>query len=74
MAPGRKFIHSGVIRKVSSRATQERMIFLFNDILIYCVPKKVPYQYKGHIPLTASVWIKGVTKQSLFFFIFYIID
>merc|ERR1712137_1321157 len=62
--PGRKFVHEGIMKKTSSRATQERMLFLFSDVLIYCTPKE-PHKYKGHIPLNASSWIKGLSDTKV---------
>jgi len=64
ICPGRKFIHEGIMKKTSSRATQERMFFLFSDVLIYCTPKE-PHKYKGHIPLNASSWIKGLSDTKV---------
>lgn len=63
--PGRKLIKQGILKKISSRATQERMVYLFNDAIIYCTSKKTPYQFKGHIPLTARIWMKGVSGTKI---------
>jgi len=60
LAEGRILIKEGLLKKTSSRAVQERQVFLFNDLLLYCAPKKEPYAYKGHIYIDSGAWIKGL--------------
>jgi hypothetical protein len=38
LVPGRKFLKSGKVQKISRRAHQPRQFFLFTDILVYASP------------------------------------
>jgi len=53
--PARMFLREATFIKVNQAGKQqERICFLFNDMLLYCKPvfyKKTAYQYKGYIPL-----------------------
>jgi hypothetical protein len=52
--PGRRFLREGRWMKISGRNTQERQVYLFNDMLIYAKPAvlaKNKFIFKGIIPL-----------------------
>eukprot|EP01122_Echinamoeba_exundans_P010532 TRINITY_DN3965_c1_g1_i1.p1 TRINITY_DN3965_c1_g1~~TRINITY_DN3965_c1_g1_i1.p1 ORF type:complete len:1063 (-),score=120.54 TRINITY_DN3965_c1_g1_i1:34-3222(-) len=52
--PGRRFLREGRWMKISGRNTQERQVYLFNDMLIYAKPAvlaKNKFVFKGIIPL-----------------------
>ncbi|KAJ8968403.1 hypothetical protein NQ317_002348, partial [Molorchus minor] len=51
--PGRKFIRHGCLLKHSRKGYQQRMFFLFSDILLYTSRSQVTFQFKvhGHMPL-----------------------
>ncbi|XP_076270465.1 FERM, ARHGEF and pleckstrin domain-containing protein 2-like [Rhynchophorus ferrugineus] len=51
--PGRKFIRHGCLLKHSRKGYQQRMFFLFSDILLYTSRSQVTLQFKvhGHMPL-----------------------
>ncbi|KAL3280914.1 hypothetical protein HHI36_004141 [Cryptolaemus montrouzieri] len=51
--PGRKFIRHGCLLKYSRKGYQQRMFFLFSDILLYTSRSQVTLQFKvhGHLPL-----------------------
>eukprot|EP01114_Cavostelium_apophysatum_P015535 TRINITY_DN4249_c0_g1_i1.p1 TRINITY_DN4249_c0_g1~~TRINITY_DN4249_c0_g1_i1.p1 ORF type:complete len:916 (+),score=312.20 TRINITY_DN4249_c0_g1_i1:107-2854(+) len=59
VAPSRKFIREGTFIKVNDRGKQqERVLFLFNDMLLYCKAlffKRATYQFKGVIPLDVAL-------------------
>jgi len=65
LAEGRILLKEGVLKKTSSRAVQERKVFLFNDLLLYCGPKKEPFPYKGHVYIDSGSWIKGLEEGKL---------
>lgn len=55
--PGRKFVREGRWMKISGRNTQERQVYLFNDMLIYAKPAvlaKNKFVFKGIIPLHSA--------------------
>ncbi|XP_044268600.1 FERM, ARHGEF and pleckstrin domain-containing protein 1-like isoform X1 [Tribolium madens] len=51
--PGRKFIRHGCLLKHSKKGYQQRMFFLFSDILLYTSRSQATLQFKvhGHMPL-----------------------
>nr|CAI5841542.1 unnamed protein product [Callosobruchus analis] len=51
--PGRKFIRHGCLLKHSRKGYQQRMFFLFSDILLYTSRSQATLQFKvhGHMPL-----------------------
>lgn len=51
--PQRKLIRQGCLLKHSKRGLQQRMFFLFSDILIYGTKSPVSQQFKilGHVPV-----------------------
>ncbi|GLV37815.1 Chondrocyte-derived ezrin-like domain containing protein [Carabus blaptoides fortunei] len=51
--PGRKFIRHGCLLKHSRKGYQQRMFFLFSDILLYTSRSQAALQFKvhGHMPL-----------------------
>ncbi|XP_074027275.1 FERM, ARHGEF and pleckstrin domain-containing protein 2 [Leptinotarsa decemlineata] len=53
MQPGRKFIRHGCLLKHSRKGYQQRMFFLFSDILLYTSRSQATLQFKvhGHMPL-----------------------
>lgn len=51
MMPGRRFIHQGLLTKISGNHIQDRQFFLFSDMLIWARPLgKDKYEFKGVIP------------------------
>lgn len=59
--PGRRFIHEGILYKISESGVQrERHFFLFSDMLIWArVAGKEKWEFKGMIPLRAF-WYKAL--------------
>ena len=58
--PGRRVVHEGVLRK-----SQERRVFLFNDMIMCCVnSKKDKFAYKAHIVLDGSTWVQDLEDGS----------
>ncbi|KAK4879607.1 hypothetical protein RN001_007753 [Aquatica leii] len=53
LQPGRKFIRHGCLLKHSRKGYQQRMFFLFSDILLYTSRSPVTLEFKvhGHMPL-----------------------
>ncbi|XP_071052613.1 FERM, ARHGEF and pleckstrin domain-containing protein 2-like [Onthophagus taurus] len=51
--PGRKFLRHGCLLKHSKKGYQQRMFFLFSDILLYTSRSQATLQFKvhGHMPL-----------------------
>ncbi|XP_044752124.1 FERM, ARHGEF and pleckstrin domain-containing protein 2 isoform X1 [Coccinella septempunctata] len=51
--PGRKFIRQGCLLKYSKKGYQQRMFFLFSDILLYTSRSQATLQFRvhGHMPL-----------------------
>ncbi|XP_059620168.1 FERM, ARHGEF and pleckstrin domain-containing protein 2 isoform X2 [Phlebotomus argentipes] len=51
--PGRKLIRQGCLLKHSKRGLQQRMFFLFSDVLLYASKSQVNQTFKilGHVPL-----------------------
>lgn len=48
LIPGRRFIKSGRVQKISRRTHQPRQMFLFSDILIYASPSIIDDHYHFH--------------------------
>ncbi|CAG9865426.1 unnamed protein product [Phyllotreta striolata] len=51
--PGRRFVRHGCLLKHSRKGYQQRMFFLFSDILLYASRSQATLQFKvhGHMPL-----------------------
>lgn len=52
--PGREFIRLGSLSKLSGKGLQQRMFFLFNDILLYTsrgLTASNQFKVHGHLPL-----------------------
>jgi hypothetical protein len=48
LVPGRKFLKSGKVQKISRRAHQPRQFFLFTDILVYASPTTTQDVFSFH--------------------------
>lgn len=48
LVPGRRFIKSGKVQKISRRNHQSRHLFLFSDILIYAAPSLIDDHFHFH--------------------------
>ncbi|XP_064455715.1 FERM, ARHGEF and pleckstrin domain-containing protein 2-like [Ornithodoros turicata] len=54
MQPGRNFIREGCLQKLSRKGYQQRMFFLFSDVLIYASRASTPqlqFKVHGQLPL-----------------------
>ncbi|KAM4557930.1 FERM, ARHGEF and pleckstrin domain-containing protein 1 [Odontesthes bonariensis] len=54
VVPGREFIRLGCLSKLSGKGLQQRMFFLFNDVILYTSRGMTPtnqFKVHGHLPL-----------------------
>ncbi len=59
-SPFRRFIHGNPLQKVSRKAVQQRMFFLFSDVLVYAKAVGAKdFKSKGVIPL-GRAWLKDL--------------
>ncbi|XP_045470375.1 FERM, ARHGEF and pleckstrin domain-containing protein 2-like [Harmonia axyridis] len=70
---GRKFIRQGCLLKHSKKGYQQRMFFLFSDILLYTSRCQATLQFKvhGHMPLRGVLIEEPEGELSNFGFIIY---
>ena len=60
-------IKEGVLKK-GSTISNERKIFLFSDMIIYCIStKKPPFAFKGKIEINSSTWIHDDDSSFILF-------
>jgi len=66
--PGRRFIHEGILYKISESGVQrERHFFLFSDMILWArVAGKEKWEFKGMIPLRAF-WYKAIPDTDSLF-------
>ncbi|XP_058521203.1 FERM, ARHGEF and pleckstrin domain-containing protein 2 isoform X1 [Ochotona princeps] len=59
-APGREFIREGCLHKLTRKGLQQRMVFLFSDMLLYTskgVPGSSHFRIRGLLPLHGMLLI-----------------
>ncbi|GAB1285278.1 FERM, ARHGEF and pleckstrin domain-containing protein 2 [Apodemus speciosus] len=60
IAPGREFIREGCLHKLTKKGLQQRMFFLFSDMLLYTsksVPGASHFRIRGFLPLRGMLLI-----------------
>ncbi|KAG9343562.1 hypothetical protein JZ751_013731 [Albula glossodonta] len=66
-APGREFIREGCLYKLTKKGLQQRMFFLFSDILLYTskgVTATNQFKVHGQLPLHGMLGVPGQPSRS----------
>ncbi|XP_045875860.1 FERM, ARHGEF and pleckstrin domain-containing protein 2 isoform X4 [Meles meles] len=68
ITPGREFIREGCLHKLTKKGLQQRMFFLFSDMLLY-TSKRVTgsshFQIRGRLPLRGMLVEEGEHERSV---------